>query len=252
MAATLGVGVAWLVFIPFGVLPSLMTHDQSEGYQHAVSYYDYLGSSLPEIVQNAVTNPGLFLEFAGRANRWEALFNLFWPSAFLFLLAPELALFLVPHLGFLLTSTSDPMGRLQAWYPSVLIILLFWAVAVGASRLSRRWQGIAMGVLLAASLVAWIGYSQLWPGRRFDISRYQISPHDRQVAKLLKELPGEAVLMAQDPLVPHLAHREKIYLFPWIRQNNQPQFIVLDREMRTYPLKADEYRSSFLRCSGRR
>ena len=242
---TLGVGAVWLVLIPFGLLPSLMTHDQSEGYQHAVSYYAYLGSSLPEIIQTTVNNPGIFLEYAGQAKRLEAVFDLFWPSAFLFLLAPELAFFMLPHLGFLLTSTSDAMGRLQGWYPSVLIILLFWAVAVGISRLSRRWQGIALSFLLAASLAAWVSNSQLWPGKHFDISRYQISRHDRQVENLLEELPPEAAVMAQDPIVPHISHREEIYLFPWIRQNNQPQFVILDREMRSYPLGTDEYRSVF-------
>lgn len=241
----LGIGVVWLIVVPFGILPSLMTHDQSEGYQHAVSYYSYLGSSLPEIVQTSVTNPGLFLEFAGRAERLEAVLNLLWPSAFLFVLAPELALFLLPHLGFLLTSTSDAMGRLQAWYPSILVILLFWAVAVGVFRLSRRWQRIALVILLITSFMAWMINSQLWPGRRFDISRYQVSQHEKQVSEMLEELPSEANIMAQDPLVPHLSHRQQIYLFPWVRQENQPQFIVLDREMRTYPLNRDEYRSAF-------
>ncbi len=242
---TIIVGVLWLVFIPFTLLPSIMTHDQSEGYQHAVSYYDYLGDSLPEIVQTAVRNPGIFFEFAGQMNRLQAVLNLFWPSAFLFLLAPGLSFFLLPHLAFLLTSTSDAMGTLQGWYPSVLIIMIFWAVAVGASRLKGQWQKIALATLLVTSSVAWLSMSQLWPGNKFEINRYQVNSHDQKVAEMLKEIPPEASVMAQDPIVPHLSHRQEIHLFPWNRYEQPPQYIILDQQMRTYPLSTDAYRSAF-------
>lgn len=241
---TLAIGVIWLVAIPFAVLPSIMTHNRSDEYQHAY-YYSYLGSSIPEILRTIITNPGIIFTYAGQIERLQALFDLFWPTAFLFLLAPELAFFLVPHLGFLLASTSNRMGRLEAWYPSILIILLFWAVAIGVSRISGRWQKIALGFLIIFSAVAWINTSQLWPGKQFDIGQYQVSSHEYKVAELISNIPPNAVVMAQDPFVPHLSHREKIYLFPWTRQDDSPQFIVLDREMRTYPLNSDEYRSAF-------
>ena len=244
-AATLIIGAAWFVLVPFIVLPAIMTTDQTEGYQHANSSYSYLGTSLPQIVQTVVSQPGLVWQYAGQAERLLAVFNFLWPAAFLFLLAPELAFFLLPHFGFLLASTGDPMGQLRDWYPSVLLILLYWAVAVGASRLARRWQRIALGVLLLASFAAWITSSQLWPGPRFDATRYQISAHERQVEGLLAEIPQDAIVMAQDPLVPHLSHRQDIYLFPWVRHGNRPDFIVFDREMRRYPLGPDQYRTFF-------
>ncbi len=244
-AATLAVGIAWFVLIPFVVLPSIMTTDQTEGYQHANSSYSYLGTSLPEIVQTVTSQPGLLLQYAAQPQRLLALFNFLWPAAFLFLLAPEIAFFLLPHFGFLLTSTLEPMGRLQVWYPSVLVIILYWAVAVGTSRLSRRWQRAALVLLLLVSSVAWVTTSQLWPGAKFDIARYQVTEHERQVAAQLAELPDDAIIMAQDSLVPHLSHRENIYLFPWARHGNRPDIILLDREMRPYPLQTDEYRTFF-------
>lgn len=99
--------------------------------------------------------------------------------------------------------------------------------------------------MLLASFAAWITTSQLWPGPRFDATRYQISEHERQVEELLAEIPQDAIVIAQDPLVPHLSHRQDIYLFPWVRHGNRPDFIVLDREMRRYPLGPDEYRTFF-------
>lgn len=239
------VGLAWLIIIPFGVLPAIMPHDTAAGYQHAARSYSYLGDSLPEIAQTLASEPGIFWQYIGQPNRLAAVFNLLWPSAFLFLLAPELALFLLPHFGFLLSSTRSAMGNLENWYPSIPLILLYWAVAMGVSRLSGRWQKIALGGLLAAGLVAWISSSQLWPGPRFDSQRYQISDHERQVSAALQQVPEEAIVMAQDPLVPHLAHREDIYLYPWVRHGNQPEYVIFDREMRTYPLVQEAYRSEF-------
>jgi hypothetical protein len=137
------------------------------------------------------------------------------------------------------------MGRLQAWYPSVLVILLFWAVAIGTARLSRRWQQLAIAFLLGFSVAAWFTQSELWPGPKFELSRYQVSDYERQISDLLDELPADAIVMAQDPLVPHLSHRQDIYVFPWVRNNNISDYIVLERGMRPYPLQRDQYRTYF-------
>jgi uncharacterized membrane protein len=243
--ATVAVGIVWFILVPFVVLPAIMTTDQVEGYQHANSSYSYLGTSLPEIVQTVTSQPGILLQYAGQTQRLQAVFNFLWPAAFLFLLAPEIAFFLLPHFGFLLASTREPMGRLQDWYPSVIVIILYWAVAVGATRLSSRWQRFALVLLLILSFVAWISTSELWPGSQFDITRYQVTEHERQVEAQLARLPDDAIVMAQDPLVPHLSHRENIYLFPWVRHGNRPDIIVLERKMRPYPLKSGEYRTFF-------
>ncbi|MCA9949637.1 MAG: DUF2079 domain-containing protein [Anaerolineales bacterium] len=241
---TAAVGLAWFVLVPFAILPSLLAAPE-EGYVHAGSYYSYLGGTLPEILNTVVTKPAVILEHMLRPIRLRAVFNFFWPAAFLFLLAPEIAFFMLPHLGFLLASEYNVMGRLEAWYPAMLVILLYWAAAVGLSRLRGRWQKIGMVLLLAASFAGWMTQSRLWPGPHYDPTRYQVTGHHRQVETVLQSLPAAAIVMAQDPLVPHLSHRENIYIFPWTRRGNQPDFVVLDREMRPYPYSADEYRTRF-------
>lgn len=241
---TAAIGAAWFIFVPFVLLPNLLAAP-GEGYVHAGSYYTYLGETLPEILNTVVTKPAVIFEHILRPIRMRALFNFFWPTAFLFLLAPEIAFFMLPHLGFLLASEYSVMGRLEAWYPAVLVILLYWATAVGLSRLRGRWQKIGMILLLAASFMGWMTQSKLWPGLQYDPARYQVTEHHRQVEELLQTLPDAAIVMAQDPLVPHLSHREDIYIFPWTRHGNQPDYVVLDRELRPYPYSADEYRTRF-------
>ena len=242
---TLATGLAWFILVPFVLLPRLMTHDQIEGYQHAAGSFSYLGDTLPEIMTTLRTRPLIFWDYIGDPWRLKALFNFFWPTAFFFLLAPEIALFMLPNLGLLLASTVPRMGRLGGWYPTVILVILFWAVGIGLSRLPSRWQRSSLVLLLVAGFAGWLTRSEMWPGRYFDISLYQVTEHDRQVLEALRQIPDEAIVMAQDPIVPHLSHREQIYLLPWIRGGNQPDYVLLDSEMRTYPIGPDEYRTLF-------
>ena len=117
-----------------------MIHDQVAGYQHAASSYGYLGDDLPKILDTLTAHPEVLWEYIGRPDRLRALFYFLWPTAFLFLLAPEIAFFIIPNLTLLLASTTDTMGRLGAWYSSVLIVIIYWAAAMGINRLSGKWQ----------------------------------------------------------------------------------------------------------------
>lgn len=247
-ALFLVVGLAWLILVPFVVLPAMNAN--ADAYSHAAVQIPYLGDSLPEITRNFINSPELPFQYIMQADRLEALWRFFWPTLFLFVLSPEIAFFLLPYLFFYLSSVSDELGELKAWYPSVLLPLLYWAVAVGLDRLRQRvsppwYRAVSLG-LIVASLAAWFLYSQLWPGARFNAARYRVSEHDRRAAERLEEIPQDAIVAAQDSLVPHLSHRDFIYLFPWIKTGVEAEYIVFDRGLEsTYPLSEGEYRTFF-------
>lgn len=245
--ATLLTGLGWLLLVPFVILPALSpaSSSLSRGYGQAGAYLSYLGKTPGSMVRNLIGNPGLLLRYAGHQERLAAVLRFVWPTAFLFLLAPEIAFLLLPHLGLLLLSTSDVLGELRGWYPTVLVPVLFWAVATGASRVPARWRRVAMAGLLLASAAGWLLYSPLWPGARFDSGRYQVTAHHRQVESALRQIPPGATVAAQDALLPHLSHREEIYLFPWIFGDFQTDYVVFDREMGTYPVPIEAYRTLF-------
>ncbi|MCD6286364.1 MAG: DUF2079 domain-containing protein, partial [Anaerolineae bacterium] len=219
------IGSAYLILVPFVVLPAL---NSETVYRHAGNSFGYLGSSLDEILPTLIEQPGLIFTHMLRPGRLWALVKFLWPTVFLFALAPEIAAFTVPNLAYLLASTADSMGRLEDWYPSILLIYLFWAVAVGLQRLNREWWRPASGLLLFASAAAWLLYSPLWPGAAFNARNYELVPHDRLVRRALKRVPTSASVAAQDALVPHLAHRQEIYLFPWITAGKTPDVVALD------------------------
>lgn len=242
------VGLAWLVLVPFVALPILSASRfdrSSETYEHARQYFSYLGSTPVKMVQTLWRDPAAPLEYVLHPDRIEAVWRLCWPTAFLFLLAPEIAALVLPFLVYLLASTYDTMGTLRAWYPAVLLPILYWAVGVGVSRVRGRWRTVALFAMLVCGVGGWFSHSEVWPGRRFDAQRFQVTDHHLRVEAVLQQIPPDAVVAAQDPLVPHLSHREQIYLFAWVPEDVRPDYVVLDRGMKTYPVVPDAYRTLF-------
>lgn len=236
------IGMVYLAIVPFAVLPAL---NADSNYRHAEKSFAYLGDSPAQMVRSVVTNPVIILRYVLRGERLSALFRFLWPTLFLCMLAPEIAAFLVPYLGYLLSSTSDTLAQLGAWYPSVLLVFLYWAVARGAWRLPKQWQRIGLGFLLISGFSGWLLYSQLWPGANFQARLFRVTEHDRKVGAVLQRVPTQSTVAAQDALVPHLSHREKIYLFPWVPAGEQVDYVALDRSMGTYPLPLGQYRTYF-------
>lgn len=62
----------------------------------------------------------------------------------------------------------------------------------------------------------------------------------RHIEDDLQTIPASAAVSAQSPLVPHIANREKIYMFPEIYD---AEYIVLDPSLSNYPLRPEELQS---------
>jgi hypothetical protein len=163
----------------------------------------------------------------------------------MFLLAPEITAFTVPFLGYLLVSSSKTMGRLEAWYPSAILPMLYWAVGFGLSRLRDSWRIGALTALLVTGTAGYVTLSEIRPEQWAHLDRFEVTDHHRSVAVALQQIPADATVAAQDPLVPHLSHRERVYLFPWAPKGLAPDYVVLDRQMKTYPVKMPTYRTLF-------
>jgi hypothetical protein len=116
---------------------------------------------------------------------------------------------------------------------------------MGISRLRGRWRTPALIILLVAAIAGYVTLSELRPERWHDVERFRVTDHHRRVEAALGRIPRDAVVAAQDPLVPHLSHREEVYLFPWVPDETHLDYVVLDRGMKTYPVKRPTYRTLF-------
>lgn len=68
---------------------------------------------------------------------------------------------------------------------------------------------------------------------------YKQSFNVKQVHSYLGLIPDDAILVAQNNLVPHLAFREKIYTFPYVRDADY--IVLIPSSKATYPLKEKQF-----------
>jgi hypothetical protein len=91
--------------------------------------------------------------------------------------------------------------------------------------------------LVGTAVVGYALYSQAPLGGRYKPDLFARTEHSRMAALAVAAVPDDARVAAQDPYVPHLAHREHIYLYPWISiDTSEIDYILLDLEASPYPL----------------
>ncbi len=171
------------------------------------------------------------------------LWQLLAPLAFLPALAPVRLLSGLPFLAQNLLSTSENQISIDYHYAAELVPFLFFAAVGGAETLLRwwgaagdeaRWQRGLAAFLLAASL--------LFHDRpeTFYLRRYRPTPHLDELAATLRAIPPEAPVSAQNRIVPRLAHRLFVYVFPDLGPGSRirAEYVILDRTLDRWPVAA--------------
>ncbi len=112
---------------------------------------------------------------------------------------------------FLTVSTVLAIEKFKISKRAVILLLLFSIFTNGLSPNSYIWSTFSLNLQSS--------------------NRYSYLNH------ALANIPPNTPVSAQSPIVPHLANREKIYLFPEIYD---AEYIVLDTSLSTYPMGNDE------------
>lgn len=147
------------------------------------------------------------------------------PVAFLPLLAGWAWLMAVPSLAIALLAAVPSQYSLDYHYPAIMVPFVFTLAALGLARWPR-WLVSRLAVaatVLVLSLV--MNYQYGWLGGKRFTGFPQPSPHQQAVASLIRAIPDGASVSAMSDLVPHLASRQGIYLFPIV---NDADYIIFD------------------------
>lgn len=115
---------------------------------------------------------------------------------------------------FLAVSTILALKRFKIPFLPIVILLLFFLIT----------GGMAPNGMILTTIQNPIQ----------DFSRFQY------IQDSIKDIPESAAVSAQSPLVPHLANRENIYLFPEVYG---AEYIVLDTSLSSYPMDANELKN---------
>lgn len=226
------VGPAWLALVTLLLIPSFATGGE---YRILTHRYAFLGGGPAEAIQTLLHDPLILAKQVLRRDKIWALGQLLASMGFLPLLGGGLVLVALPLIWYLQLSDDQALALLWQWHVATYLPVFFGAIFVGLRRLPARGRDIAAGVLLLASVLAFI-----LDGSAIQLLREPgMEPERRQVVRsLMAQIPPEASVSAQDELLPHLSHRREIYLFPTIEDAD---YILMDRLGSTYPLKAEDF-----------
>ncbi len=238
-------GLAWFLAAVSIVIP----HFNIQGRSHALSYYAYLGEGPLEIAITTVTNPLLILRTVLTPAKVRYILDLLLPVGFTSLFSPQTLFLLLPSLAINLLSTYPPMSVLEKFhYAGPLVPFVVISSIYGVEFLARKATLLHLdgqkalhllsGAIFLTSLLyhRYHGFTPL--ARHFQAP--VVTARDRLAHELIASIPPEAAVSAQSNLVPHLSHREAIYLFP-DPQTAKAEYVILDMQGEKYPLDADEY-----------
>lgn len=236
------VGLAWAITVMLWVIPAFIPSGGPSVHLQANNFFCLEGDTYGEIVANAIRNPGVFFQRMFDRAALRALWRVFLPLGFVLpLLAMDWSLIVLPTIAYMLMSCNWRVHELRNWYLASVLPGLFAAMAVAWSRMSgSRARRLAVG-LLCTTIVGYGLFSYAPLGGNYDPSLYQVTAHHRLASEVVAAVPPDARVAAQDPYVPHLSHREHIYLYPWIAIGEENiDYFLLDQYLPSYPLRTSE------------
>ncbi|RME69909.1 MAG: DUF2079 domain-containing protein [Chloroflexi bacterium] len=214
--ALAAVSTAWFLAATFLVVaPLARQYFGTAGPIYFASRYQGGLAGLPALLQDP--------------DRWRYLLGLLASVGFLPLLAPDLLLLGLPVLVANMFSSFPGQYSGEQHYSAPLVAVLLVAAACGLGRLYRaaaprvvNRQPLPQTVLLAASLwlAGWsLGYHALhgWTPLSLRVETYRHTPASRLVPALVRQIPPHVPVSASAGLHPHVAHRQKVYVFPTVQ-----------------------------------
>lgn len=232
--ALIAAGAAWFFIVPFKVVPAF----RGEGYPY-FNKYPYLGSGPGEAIQTLLRDPLVLLRVIATPDRLTAVWRVTWPGGLLGLFSPGLMALSLPGFGYLLASTNGIIYTLQDWYPAPLQPILYFAALMGLLWLKERNWGRGWVARLAVVYLVLVGALAFWqlspvpPARSADPAHFRVTDHARLGHDLLARIPPDAPISAQSDLLPHLAHRQEIHVYP--DNLDRVDYVLVDLTSNPYP-----------------
>ncbi len=230
--ALMGVSLAWFYVATFLIVAPLARQVYgTDGPIYLVSRYSDFSGGRSGLVARLADTLALLRE----PDRLVYLAGLLAPVGWLALLAPEYLLLGLPVLAANIFSNFPGQYSGEQHYSAPLVPVFVIAAIYGVRRLGigatmlRRYGA----VVLVAWLLAWsLGYHYLrgWTPLAREFDWPERTPHHQLLARFIDQIPPGVPLSTTPPLHPHLAHREKIYVFPTVADAG---FVLVDVSGRT-------------------
>lgn len=249
-------GLAMFFIIVSAVMPAFNTLD-SFAHQVAAGSLNQWGSSLSEISINILTHPARALTTILSVQKFANVLMLFVPLLLIPFLASGALLGTLAAIGIGLISVSPLHNSYMLYYISPAIPFIFYAFIKAWPRLISLslWERVGVRVqtqtpfmcaVLAGVLLSniWFGPSpislQFWfkdlrpaPFRTQDFhwSVYLVNNHQRNAERFVRMIPDDAVVSANEFLVPRLFKKKGAMVFPRLQSEDglvRAEYVLLD------------------------
>jgi uncharacterized membrane protein len=215
-----GVGAAWYLLATRVVIP-WRNHGPGPFYD---SFFPALGSSIPQVLWNAVRHPSRVWHLARLPDRIEYYRQMFGPVALLPALALPALLVGAPQFGVNVTAQVVQGATIKSQYASLPVVAVFLSTAEALAWLNRRRQGrllvpVAAVVLVASSVAGTVQWGLSPLGRQFHQGVWVAhNPRALQLHQALRLVPHDAGVSVTYYLTPQLTHRTAVFEFPnpWV------------------------------------
>lgn len=196
----------------------LMPYFRGEPYPH-LQRYAHLGRGLGEILVTLAVAPWRWLGVVVSAKKLVYLLALLAPLGFLPLWAGTTLVAALPGLAMNLLSLDPVLFHHRSQYQSFVLPFLLLAAVDGYARLSARagkrrlfgrfppGAALVFGALASVVLTA-------RTVNDLSVARWRLGPDQRAAYALMERVPSRAPVAANERLVPHLATRPEVYIFP--------------------------------------
>ncbi|MFO7868450.1 MAG: DUF2079 domain-containing protein [Bacteroidales bacterium] len=236
------------------VMPAMVNEGTSYGHLK----YSVLGNNMGEYIETLVLRPkyAFSLLFENHLDntvyngiKTEFFFVLLLSGGVALLYKPQFILMLIPIFIQKLYNDDYAKWGINNHYsvefaPILTIVFAVWIIDVVRTKKYRQvfiMTGAILCFIVNLSVIdsrtsKWYNSKAL---RFWDSGHYSRSFNVAQVHDYLETIPSDAKVCAQNMLVPHLAFREDIYTFPYIR--DAEYIALLPGAYAPYPLKKQSY-----------
>ena len=223
----LGISISASAIIYFLIILSIMT--ASEGSEN------YLNVALPEsqgftgVLTTLITNPFfVFKQIIFNTDKLLYLFLIFIPILFLPFFAIKEMILVLPGFAIILLSNNAAFYSIGFQYSAHIIPLVFILTIAGIENIQRRWPQLKNTViaitLLSAGILMNYEYGLILSKRFPGIPK--ASERENIVYSFFHDIPGNASVVTNARLYPHLSGRETINLL--YRIDEKIEYVLAD------------------------
>lgn len=236
---TMGVAAVYLTLVKLFIMPDpgLFMANTSESYGYAYYYRDlipYSREGARGLLLSLIVNPLFVLQHVTTEPKLRFFFQLFMPLLFLPFFVRRGKIAMVYGFVFLFLSSREAVHSIAFQYTTVLtpFALVLAVLALAELRrwsLWKRWgvdaarlnSGLLVGMVVATATLSF-KFGAIFPSNSFRAGfvrlQRNLSPAQLEAYEWVREsarrIPQEAAVSASSRLSPHVANREKSYLFP--------------------------------------